>query len=229
MKQATLFGLMTAGLLALQLNTTAWAAPHAAATATPAPVLSQAATLPPLPKASSATPRATTTPRSQPTRDQSPTPKPQTTRAVKGTGTVSAALPKLPVAKTATPSPLVAVTVVLTDAEATQLAIESMAKEDLPVENLQVFFTKDGMQVTGDVVGSVSGKLVVTGVPVVENESMHFSLDTMTLNGRRLRSYRREVVNAIDDVFRTRFLGQRVKSATLDVGKLNVVVLEKKT
>lgn len=204
-------------------------------TATPPPA-TLVPTLPPLPKAKTATPlpsQVNPTATNRPRTTLTPTvtavrPTRAATRiAPTATKATSGSLPALPKAATATSAPLVPVAVTITNERATALASEAMAKEALPISDVQAAFTQQHIRITGKQTGNELAPIEILGVPVIESETIRFQLVSLKRNGLELPLFRQEVETAIDDIFRREFLGQRVQSATLGDGTLTVTVMMK--
>jgi hypothetical protein len=114
--------------------------------------------------------------------------------------------------------------VTITDAQATQYAIEALKSNPnalpVPVENPRISFTRESINLAADTRGA---RLEVEGTPQVANERITFKVTSLKLSGIEVPFYHNEVEDAINSIFSGVLAGQRIQSVELGDGVLTVI------
>ena len=130
---------------------------------------------------------------------------------------------------TATPgsSQLQTTGVTLSDAQATELAVQALALNSkalpVPISNPRITFSPQDIKLAADMQGQAGAKLEVAGTPSVESERVYFKLTSLKLNGIEVPFYRHEVEDAINNMFSQMLAGRHIQSVQLGDGSLTVV------
>jgi hypothetical protein len=137
--------------------------------------------------------------------------------------------PTLPRAMTATPRPTATQEIVITDAQATELAQQqaSQANLGIPIQIGSVFFTPGKANLTGtvDYLG-YSGDFLITGTPYVDAGRLRVKVDSFTIGGQSLPGVvYADLEKEINGLFDQIFTGYEIQSISVEAGQMRLTVI----